>query len=80
MLVANIRKCCGRQAADVEARLAEEAADQRARASEIRREARMAKIKFMNDMDDRTEVRTIYPGIMAGCLLAFDVAVLVLSL
>lgn len=45
-----------RQAADVEARLAEEEADQRARASEIRREQRMAKIKFMEDMDDRTEV------------------------
>lgn len=45
-----------RQAADVEARLAEEAADQRARASEIRREKRMAKIKFMEEMDDRTEV------------------------
>lgn len=44
------------QAADVEARLAEEAADQRARASEIRREKRLAKIKFMDDMDDRTEV------------------------
>lgn len=45
------------QAADVEARLAEEAADQRARAAEIRREKRLAKIKFMEDMDDRTEVK-----------------------
>ncbi|CAB1120760.1 unnamed protein product [Ectocarpus sp. CCAP 1310/34] len=44
-------------AADVEARLAEEAADQRARAGEIRREARMAKIKFMEDMPDNTEAR-----------------------
>lgn len=48
-----------RQAADVEARLAEEEADQRARASEIRREQRMAKIKFMEDMDDRTEVKDV---------------------
>lgn len=40
----------------MEARLAEEAADQRARAAEIRREKRLAKIKFMEDMDDRTEV------------------------
>ncbi|CAN0209779.1 unnamed protein product [Scytosiphon promiscuus] len=47
------------EAADVEARLAEEAADQRARASEIRREKRMAKIKFMEEMDDRTEVGTV---------------------
>ena len=44
------------QAADVEARIAEEEADQRARAAEIRREKRLAKIKFMEDMDDRTEV------------------------
>ncbi|CAN0030050.1 unnamed protein product, partial [Ectocarpus sp. 12 AP-2014] len=43
------------EAADVEARLAEEAADQRARAGEIRREARMAKIKFMEEMPDNTE-------------------------
>eukprot|EP00903_Cladosiphon_okamuranus_P013508 g12581.t1 len=47
------------EAADVEARLAEEAADQRARAAEIRREKRLAKIKFMEDMDDRTEVGTV---------------------
>ncbi len=52
----HLASVCARQAADVEARLAEEAADQRARASEIRREKRMAKIKFMHDMDDRTEV------------------------
>ncbi|CAM9282839.1 unnamed protein product [Ectocarpus sp. 12 AP-2014] len=45
------------EAADVEARLAEEAADQRARAGEIRREARMAKIKFMEEMPDNTEAR-----------------------
>lgn len=43
----------------MEARLAEEAADQRARASEIRREKRLAKIKFMEEMDDRTEVCTM---------------------
>eukprot|EP00752_Nemacystus_decipiens_P007056 g6324.t1 len=47
------------EAADVEARLAAEEADQRARAAEIRREKRLAKIKFMQDMDDRTEVGTV---------------------
>lgn len=52
----NLSIFASRQAADVEARIAEEEADQRARASEIRREKRMAKIKFMQDMDDRTEV------------------------
>ncbi|CAM9680717.1 unnamed protein product [Ectocarpus fasciculatus] len=47
------------EAADVEARLAEEAADQRARAGEIRREQRMAKIKFMEEMPDSTQVGTV---------------------
>lgn len=59
----------------MEARLAEEAADQRARASEIRREKRMAKIKFMHDMDDRTEVGLEFWGNTARCLLADDIAV-----
>lgn len=45
-----------RQAADVEARLNAEAADKRERASEIRREERLKKIKFMADMDDSIEV------------------------
>lgn len=46
-----------RQAADVEARINAEEADQRERASEIRREERLKKIKFMADMDDSIEVR-----------------------
>lgn len=52
------------QAADVEARLAEEAADQRARAGEIRREARLAKIKFMEEMPDNTEARAKFFTLM----------------
>ncbi|CAM9961859.1 unnamed protein product [Ascophyllum nodosum] len=45
--------------ADVEARRAAEEMDQKERASEIRREERARKIKFMKDMDDNTEVGTV---------------------
>lgn len=44
------------QAADVEARKNAEEADRRERAAEIRREERMKKIKYMQDMDDGTQV------------------------
>ena len=51
--------CEYRQDADVEARRAAEEMDQKERASEIRREERARKIKFMKDMDDNTEVRRL---------------------
>lgn len=47
------------EAADVEARINAEEADKRERASEIRREERLKKIKFMADMDDSIEVGTV---------------------
>lgn len=40
----------------MEARINAEEADKRERASEIRREERLKKIKFMADMDDSIEV------------------------
>lgn len=43
----------------MEARLNAEEADKRERASEIRREERLKKIKFMADMDDSIEVGTV---------------------
>jgi hypothetical protein len=44
--------------ADTERRKDEEAADQRERAAEIRREVRMAKIKYMSDMPDNQPAGT----------------------
>jgi hypothetical protein len=46
------------QEADTDRRKAQEAADQRERAAEIRREVRLAKIAYMNDMPDSTPAGT----------------------
>ena len=44
--------------ADIERRKAQDAADQRERAAEIRREERLAKIKYMEEMPDSTPAGT----------------------
>jgi len=45
--------------ADIERRKAQDAADQRERAAEIRREERLAKIKYMEEMPDSTPAGTV---------------------
>jgi hypothetical protein len=46
------------QEADTERRKAQDAADQRERASEIKREERLKKIAYMNEMPDSTPAGT----------------------
>lgn len=55
----------------MEARINAEEADKRERASEIRREERLKKIKFMADMDDSIEVsaRTALQKLLQKSLL-----------
>lgn len=53
----------------MEARIHAEEADKRERAAEIRRDARLKKIKYMTDMDDNIEVsscRTKYSPLADG--------------
>jgi len=57
---ANYGKLSSRLAeADTERRKAQEAADQRERAAEIKREERLKKIKYMTDMPDDTKAGTV---------------------